>query len=305
MEKARILLFLLVIAPLCSAFTDLPVKPQSQFEDVTMDVPYITTSRKAVDKILEMAQVGPQDLLYDLGSGDGRIVIAAAEQRGARGVGVEIDGELVRESRRKAAKAKVADRVEFIESDLFQVDFSRATVVTLYLMPDLNLRLRPTLLTTLRPGSRVVSHTWDMGEWQSDQAALSPSQPLRLFPDKTFRRSYIYLWIIPANFSDVWEWRDGDGKTSRQLRIVQRFQKAEGVWNGERGEQPAVVTISGDRIRVAGAAGGNQKTPEPVFEGRIGGDVIEGTVTLPGGPQHETRPWKAVRRPNTMTPLGE
>ncbi|NLV23324.1 MAG: class I SAM-dependent methyltransferase [Deltaproteobacteria bacterium] len=296
-RKKTDLLLLLLVVPLFCGFAEIPIKAQSPLEDVTVDVPFVTMPRKDVEKMLEMAEVGPADILYDLGSGDGRIVIAAAEQYGARGVGVEIDGELVRESRSKARRAKVADRVTFVESDLFKADFSDATVVTLYLMPDLNLRLRPALLG-LRPGSRVVSHSWDMGEWQPDEAVISPSLTVRMFPDKKFRRSRIYLWIIPANVSGVWEWPAQDGKGVRTLRISQRFQKAEGFLTGAGGETPAAVEIRGERVRISTTEG----LRPMIFEGKVMQDMIEGTARF-SDKEAETIPWKAVRQEGTMAVL--
>ncbi|NLC70929.1 MAG: methyltransferase domain-containing protein [Desulfuromonadaceae bacterium] len=299
MKKIELLVLLLFFVPLFCGFTEIPIKAQSPFEDVTVDVPYITMPQKDIEKILEMAQVGPDDLLYDLGSGDGRIVIAAAEKRGARGVGVEIDGELVRESRRKAKRANVQDRVEFIESDLFKVDFSKATVVTLYLMPDLNLRLRPTLLS-MPPGTRVISHSWDMGEWQPDEAVFTPSLTVRMFPDKKFRRSKIHLWIIPADIRGNWHWREVDGKTLGSLRINQRFQEAEGTLTDGAGESPATVEIKGDWVRITPKDGQGGKSL-PILEGRVDGGVINGTATYKDGTQAKSFPWKAFRQPETMT----
>ena len=133
-----------------------------QTKVVKPDVPYVPTPMEVVDEMLQMAGVNEGDVLYDLGSGDGRIVITAAQRWETRGVGIEIDPRLVQMSRRKASWANVADRVEFIENDLFKSDIGAATVVTLYLLPELNIRLRPKLLSDLRPGTRVVSHSFDM-----------------------------------------------------------------------------------------------------------------------------------------------
>lgn len=150
------------------------------------DVPYVPTPRAVVAKMLEMANVTQNDVLYDLGSGDGRIVIMAAQQFGTRGVGIEIDPQLVLEAQDNAQAAGVADRVQFLLQDLFDTDIRAATVVTLYLTQDVNLRLRPKLWRELRPGSRVVSHDFSMGDWQ---------------PEKVVRldRSMLYYWTIPAD----------------------------------------------------------------------------------------------------------
>jgi SAM-dependent methyltransferase len=148
------------------------------------DVRYEPSPRKVVRAMLDLAQVGANDVVYDLGSGDGRIPIAAARDFGARAVGIDIDPELVARARENARKAGVADKVSFRNEDLFEADFSSATVVTLFLYPDVNLKLRPKLLQSLRPGTRVVSHYHDMGEWR-------PQKEIRV----SGRR--IYLWIIP------------------------------------------------------------------------------------------------------------
>jgi predicted RNA methylase len=132
------------------------------------EVPYIRTPQAVVDKMLDLAEVGPDDFLIDLGSGDGRIVITAAQQRGARGFGVELDTSLVESSNEAARKAGVAERARFFARDLFDTDIREASVLTLYPLPEVNLQLRPRLLAQLKPGTRVVSHDWDMGEWQPD-----------------------------------------------------------------------------------------------------------------------------------------
>lgn len=147
------------------------------------DVPYQPTPDSVVSGMLDLAKVGPGDYLIDLGSGDGRIPIAAA-QRGARALGVEIDPALVSQSRDNASAVGVADRVSFREQDLFETDLRDATVVTLYLFPQINLRLRPKLREQLRPGARVVSHNWDMGDWKPDRQEI-------IFGKR------VYLWIIP------------------------------------------------------------------------------------------------------------
>jgi hypothetical protein len=152
------------------------------------DVPYVPTHEEIVDVMLKVAKVGRNDVLYDLGSGDGRIPITAATRFGTRGVGVDIDPERVREAKENAQKAGVADRVRFVEGDLFDMDISQATVVTLYLLPDVNLRLRPKLLKELKPGTRVVSHNYDMGDW-------APLETIQMTVDGV--RHTVYYWVIP------------------------------------------------------------------------------------------------------------
>jgi hypothetical protein len=154
----------------------------------TPEVPYVPTHREIVNEMLSMARVGPNDVLYDLGSGDGRIVIAAAKAFGTRGVGYDIDPERVREANDNAKRAGVADKVRFVHGDIFDADIKDATVVTLYLLPEVNLRLRPKLLSELKPGTRVVSHNYDMGDW---------------LPEKTKKMEvegsdhFVYFWTVP------------------------------------------------------------------------------------------------------------
>lgn len=149
----------------------------------TTDVPYVPTSQKVVDAMLKIANVTKTDKIYDLGSGDGRIVITAAKEYGATGVGIDLNPVRIGEANENARKANVTDKVKFIEGDLFEQDFSEATVVTLYLLPRVNLKLRPKLLA-LKPGTRIVSHAFDMGDWK---------------PDQTMRveGSTIYFWTVP------------------------------------------------------------------------------------------------------------
>jgi cyclopropane fatty-acyl-phospholipid synthase-like methyltransferase len=151
------------------------------------EVPYVQTPERVVHEMLALAGVGPRDVVYDLGSGDGRIVIAAARWRGARGVGVEIDADLVRQARRAAERAGVADRARFEAQDLFVTDLREATVVTLYLSPELNARLMPKLRAELRPGARIVSHQFPIADW-------APAETRRMTVDG--REHVLRLWII-------------------------------------------------------------------------------------------------------------
>src|SRR5512134_2974480 len=167
---------------LCLA--SLAITASAQTAPPALDVPYVPTPQPVVDAMLRLAKVKRGDVLYDLGSGDGRIVITAAKRYGVRGTGVDIDPQRIREANANARKAGVAGRVRFVNEDLFQIDFSDATVVTLYLLPRLNLQLRPRLISELRPGTRIVSHGFDMGDWQPERVVEVGS-------------STIYLWTVP------------------------------------------------------------------------------------------------------------
>ena len=166
---------------------------QQQLKPLEKDpeVPYVPTHERVVAEMLKVAKVGKNDVLYDLGSGDGRIPITAAKQFGTRGVGVDIDPARVIEARANAVKAGVADKVKFMQQDLFETDIKEATVVTLYLLPDVNLSLRPKLLADLKPGTRVVSHNYDMGDWK----------PLQTITVKVPEEHTIYYWVVPPKGS--------------------------------------------------------------------------------------------------------
>lgn len=148
--------------------------------------PYVPTSQPVVDEMLKLAKVTNVDKVYDLGCGDGRIVISAAKQYGATGVGIDIDPQRIKEAKQNAKTAGVTDKVKLIKGDIFKAEFSDATVVTLYLLPEVNLRLRPILLKQLKPGTRIVSHIFDMGAWKPDET-------------RTVDGATIYLWTIPSN----------------------------------------------------------------------------------------------------------
>jgi len=195
------------------------------------EVPFITTPDRVTVAMLELAAVSARDHVLDLGSGDGRIVITAARRFGAGGLGVEIVPDLVRKSREHARIAGVEGRVEFREQDLFATDLTRATVVTMYLLPEVNLQLRPRLLA-LAPGTRIVSHDWDMGEWV-------PERTLTLdVPDKTIGRektSRVHLWVVPAQVHGAW--CAGDTR----LELAQRFQRFSAVLHKRGALAPTVV----------------------------------------------------------------
>lgn len=189
---------------------------------VVEEVPFITTPDNVTLAMLQLAELRTTDHLIDLGSGDGRIVILAAKRFGATGLGVEIVPELVQRSRAHARAAGVEARVQFVEQDLFKTDLSRATVVTMYLLPEVNLQLRPALLA-LAPGTRIVSHDWDMGEWEPDRSITVAA------PDKTIGReksSRLHLWRVPAQVAGLW----CSGGTA--LRISQAFQKFAAEFDG-------------------------------------------------------------------------
>jgi SAM-dependent methyltransferase len=237
------------------------------------DILYVATPAHVGVEMLKVARVTPADVVYDLGSGDGRLVIAAARDFGARGVGVEIDAPLVQESRDAAARAGVSDRAIFLWQDLFSTDISAATVVTLYLRDDVNLRLRPKLLRELRPGTRVVSHDFGMGDWQ-------PQRVLRARgPD---REHTVYFWLIPADAAGTWHVTArtrGATVSEATLRLTQRLDALEG--DLQAGAERATITggrVTGEEISfVAGTTAWRGRVTGDTASGRAG-DAVEWTA---------------------------
>lgn len=205
--------------------------------DIILDVPYVPSDEKIVYAMLDLAQVNSQDILYDLGCGDGRIVVAAAMERNTRGVGIDIDPMRITEAIEYAGHSGVEHLTHFFEGDLLDVDFSDATVVTLYLLDLINLELRPRLLDELRPGTRIVSHAFDMGDWKADQRQSCGS-------------INIYQWIIPAKVAGIWEWLSTDGNTYR-VELKQKYQRVTGkVWINGQSAQLSRALLQADLLEL-------------------------------------------------------
>jgi SAM-dependent methyltransferase len=190
MRRSRLLVALVLALAAALSVASTMAQPLKPLEKEP-EVPYVPTHERIVAEMLKVANVKKSDVLYDLGSGDGRIVITAAKRFGTRGVGVDIDPVRVKEARENAVKAGVTDRVKFLQQDLFETDIREATVVTLYLLPEVNLRLRPKLLSDLKPGTRVVSHNYDMGDWT----------PLKTLQVHVPEEHTIYYWVVPPSGS--------------------------------------------------------------------------------------------------------
>ena len=259
-------------------------------DKIQLDVPYEPSSEEVVRAMLEIAIVGKNDFVYDLGCGDGRIVIAAAQKAGARGVGVDLDPQRIRESEENALKAKVTDRVRFFQQDLFQTKIDKATVIMLYLWPEVNLKLRPKLCQELRPGTRVVSHSHNMGSWEPDQD-MTTSDGHR-----------VYMWVIPANVTGTWEW-DMPGEEERYLlKLGQQFQKVSGTFQLGSDQLPVKnMELRGDRLEfvVERFFRGQMQTFR--FMGRVQDNLIGGTTRVMTGGSPKERPWVAKRIPSSMT----
>jgi hypothetical protein len=231
------------------------------------DVVWVPSPQTVVNKMLDMAKVTPKDYVIDLGSGDGRTVITAAK-RGAKALGIEYNPDMVEVSNRNAAKEGVSDKATFVKADLFESDFSQATVITMFLLPDINLKLRPKILD-LKPGTRIVSNTFTMGEWTADETAT--------VNDDCQSYCTALLWIVPAKVAGTWQLPQGE------LALKQTFQMISGTIRSGNVSTPITNgRLRGDQIRFT--AGGAQYT------GRVNGNVMEGNVK--GGTDSK---WRATR----------
>jgi len=240
------------------------------------DVIWVPTPPELVDKMLRMAKITPEDFVIDLGSGDGRIAIAAAKKFGARAQGIEYNPDMVALSNREAQRQGIADKVRFVKADVFQSDFSQATIITMYLLPDLNLKLRPRILD-LKPGTRVASHQFSMEEWQPDERAEIDGR-------------LAYLWIVPAKVGGTWSLRAEGSGQERELSLRQSFQLLSGqLKGGAAALELAEAKLRGDEIRFTVVEG----TVRRDFSGRVRGTTMDGTVSSTGAPVSR---WFASRR---------
>lgn len=261
------------LAGLAAAFALASAVAQSPGPE--LDVPYVPTPPEVVERMLHMAGVGAGDFVIDLGSGDGRIAIAAAK-KGARALGVDIDPERVREAQDNARKAGVEDRVTFRRENLFDTRIGEASVVTMYLLPDVNMQLRPRILDELKPGTRVVSHAFDLVDWKADR-----------YDEIGYRR--MYMWVVPAKVGGRWQLQSGG--ESLTLQLEQRFQKIEGsVETGGKTVQIREGSLRGAEIVFALADG-------RTFRGRVFGDRMEALPSGDGGDDTLVKAWRATRTP--------
>jgi SAM-dependent methyltransferase len=262
------------------------------------DVYYVPTPEEVVIEMLQMAQVTQNDVVYDLGCGDGRIVITAAKVFGARGVGVDIDPVRIKESNENARKAGVTDRVKFIEQDLFKTDISEATVVSLYLYPELNLRLRPKLFRELRPGTRIVSHEFDMDDWKPDNMGTVRNVKLYYRPNPTVKDTNYYYWVIPADVAGIWRWTlsTSTGMRDYVLRLAQHFQEISGTVNVKSQEIPiGDARLIGDQLSFTFRDNTDKQNAVMRINGRIKNDTIQGNMEVQGGPLTGSYSWTARR----------
>ena len=256
------------------------------------DVVYVPTPQIVVEEMLTMGKVGPKDFLIDLGSGDGRLVITAAKKFGARAVGVDLDTYLLGIARDAAKLQGVADRAKFVEENLFETDLSKATVISSYLLPEMNLKLRPKILA-LKPGTRVVAHDYHMGDWYPD---LQKEIPV---PEKVVGTpgvSYIYYWVVPSKVAGKWQARVNlaSKETPYEITFEQLFQMLEGtVTSGKASAALRGRILDGDQITFTTQGKGSPGGRRHEWTGRIAGDTMQGMVRIGEGKSAREASWTA------------
>ena len=258
-------------------------------------VPFVSSPPEVVERMLRLADPKPGERLVDLGAGDGRIVIEAARRFGTSGLGVEIDPALVRRATENARRAGVEHLARFAVQDLFETDLRGVSVVTLYLLPEVNRKVMPRLLQDLKPGARIVSHDYGMGDWAPDETLELPVAEKMVGP---LGRSRILLWLVPADARGVWQSELPEFGGTWVFRIAQKYQRLD----AEARAQGREVRVHGSRLRgeeiklvVTGNVGG--KLRNLLFRGLLRGDRIAGDVFISDGEEGTTRPWTATRNP--------
>ncbi|TAK50834.1 MAG: class I SAM-dependent methyltransferase [Betaproteobacteria bacterium] len=257
--------------------------------------PFVVTPPEVVDRMLRLAEPKAGETLVDLGSGDGRIVIEAARRFGTRGLGVEIDPSLVTRARENARRAGVEALARFEVQDLFETDLRGVSVVTLYLLPEVNRKVMPRLLQDLKPGARVVSHDYDMGEWRPDETIELPIAEKLIGP---LGRSTVYLWLVPANARGTWKGLLQGHGGEWEFRVRQRFQMLE-IEARAQGRELAVrgSRLRGEELKLVVTGNIDGRARNHLFRGTLKGERIEGEVLISDGEESTTRPWTAIRQP--------
>jgi hypothetical protein len=258
--------------------------PAAWGAEVVPDVPFVPTPQVVVDEMLRAAGVRADDFVMDLGSGDGRIPITAAKKFGARAVGIELDDHLIIQSEESARRAGVEDRVKFLQQDLFKADLTPATVITMYLLPSVNRRLRPKLLD-LKPGTRIVAHDFDLDDWKPDRMM-------------TIRKN-VFLWIVPAKVAGRWRARVAlpDGPHTVEVELNQRYQEVNGLARVDgHVTQLWEARLRGDRLNfVLVDSADREHEASLYFEGHVAGNAIEGEIRRGVGATATRIAWQAAR----------
>ncbi|MDH3239751.1 MAG: class I SAM-dependent methyltransferase [Alphaproteobacteria bacterium] len=292
--------FLTAFVLMSAASLSAPAGAQEVTPDVEeisdgLDVPFVPSHADVLKTMFELTKANKDDYVIDLGSGDGRIVIAAVKWLGAQGFGVDLNTKLVDIANKRAQQQGVADRAKFHVRDIFQTDISKASLVTMYLLPDIVLQLRPKLLSTLKPGTRIASHDYHLGDWRPDH--------MRVVDSQGEERSIVYAWTVPAKVAGKWTWDIAfssyfNAVTPMQADIEQRYQDLYGkmVVNG------AVVPVraagvDGTKVSFTVTSEIDDVVVDQTYTGTISGDEITGTVRLSGSVKPVEIPWRARRQP--------
>ncbi len=274
-------LLLLFLAPL-----------RADKKEPDLDVPFEPTPPQVVEEMLKLAAISSSDYVFDLGCGDGRILIAAAKQYGARGFGVDLDPQRIEECKENAEAAGVADKLTFVQGDIFDQDLRPATALTMYLLDEINLKLRPKCFRELQPGVRIVSHAFNMADWKADKEVNIPKA----------RNDVIYLWIIPAPVGGIWEWSEktASGAIPMRLTLTQEFQTVQGALTAGQGKPNRVrdISLTGRDIAFSAQFPEGKRLTRVAFKGRVDGDTIKGTRQAGKDAPQE---WTAQRKPADLT----
>jgi SAM-dependent methyltransferase len=254
----------------------------------SQDVPYVPSTPEVVNGMLTLAKVTSDDIVYDLGCGDGRIVVAAARDFGARGVGVDSNPDRIKESNDNAKANNVQDKVKFIEQNLFEADIKDATVIAIYLLNSVNLKLRPKLFDELKPGTRIVSHAFSMDDWEPEAQEVVDGRD-------------IYLWIIPENASGTWTSSANNEQNGNTFNLTQQFQNVSGTLTmGGNSYNIKEAKLDGSKLTFS-AAGSGDDNSDIQFEGEINEDQIRGRIISPD--DNVNQEITAVRQNGTKKPL--
>ncbi len=259
--------------------------------DRPLDVPYEPTHPKVVEAMLKLGNAGPNDIHYDLGCGDGRVVIMGVRKFNVKhAYGIDINKQRLREASERAEAFNVTDRITFLNADIFQSDFSKANLITAYLLDHINLKLRPILFQQLRPGTRVVTHEFHMYDWRPDKIDRHPLA----------RGERISLWIIPAAVGGEWEWATAlkSGKVQQSMKLSQEFQDIAGTLQFEGSAATAIrdPKVEGKTVSFTARGAVAGKAVAVKYQGVANGDVIVGTQVWSGGDMNGTYPWQAKRK---------
>jgi SAM-dependent methyltransferase len=255
-------------------------------------VPYVQSPPEVVERMLRLAEPKAGEYLIDLGSGDGRIVVEAARRYGARGLGVDLAPRLVKLATENARKAGVEALARFEVQDFFEMDFSRADIISAYLLPEVNLKLMPKLLK-MKPGTRIVTHDYDMGPWPHDEMMELPVAEKLVGP---LGRSKVYLFIVPADARGTWRSALPEHGGRWEFRVAQEYQMLEvKAYAGSREQVVRGIRLRGEEIRLVMTGLVGEKPFTQAFKGVVKGDRIDGEVTISDGDDKRILPWTAIR----------